>query len=113
MKCIFFCLSVKMESIDVSTGNASTNESTGFTVHDYVDVLEKQKHQYDAFFALKSWRPKPELHPEATKSITDKIINSPRMKDTIHQVFKYFVNSDYFLYYIIVFIFAASSRRPQ
>lgn len=58
----------------------------GFTVHDYVDVMEKQRHQYDTFFALKSWRPKPLLHPEATKSIADKILNSPRMKDTIFQV---------------------------
>lgn len=63
------------------------NASDVFTIHDYVDVLEKQKKQYDTFFALKAWKPKPVLHPETTRSLAEKIVNSPRMKDTIHQVY--------------------------
>ncbi|XP_059350786.1 dihydroxyacetone phosphate acyltransferase-like [Daphnia carinata] len=59
--------------------------SSRFTVKNYVDIVEKQKHQYDAFFCLKLWRPKPSLQPEATKFIIEKILNSPQMKDTIHQ----------------------------
>lgn len=61
-------------------------QTSDFIVHDYVDIMKKQKNQYDTFFALKSWRPKPVLHPETTKSVADKIISSPRMKDTIYQV---------------------------
>lgn len=93
-----------MASANIDTRHASTSESTGFTVHDYVDILEKQKRQYDAFFALKSWRPTPELHPETTKSITDKIINSPRMKDTIQQVLVFCFKMVFFVYFIHVLL---------
>lgn len=78
---IFF----KMEAhpLKIKNGRQTPIE---FTVNDYVDIVEKQRHQYDTFFALKSWRPKPFLHPETTKSIAEKILNSPRMKDTMFQV---------------------------
>lgn len=66
---------------------ASVHQSSSeFPVSDFVDIGAKQKRQYDILFALKSWRPKPVLYPETTKSITEKILASPRMKDTIFQV---------------------------
>lgn len=77
-----------MESIIENQKDVATAESR-FTVKDYVDIVEKQKYQFDAFFCLKFWRPKPNLHPEATKLIADSILESPRMKDIIHQVTEY------------------------
>ncbi|KAK4003010.1 dihydroxyacetone phosphate acyltransferase isoform X1 [Daphnia magna] len=72
--------------MDTATLEVTPAESSSrFTVKNYVDIVEKQKHQFDAFFCLKLWRPKPNLHPEATKMIIEKILNSPQMKDTIHQ----------------------------
>jgi hypothetical protein len=81
-----------MESFDFVQKDVGITESCPrFTVKDYVDVVEKQRHQFDAFFCLKLWRPKPNLHPEATKLIADSILESPQMKDTIHQVIKPFI----------------------
>ena len=74
-----------MESIIENQKDVATAESR-FTVKDYVDIVEKQKHQFDTFFCLKLWRPKPNLHPEATKLIADCLLESPQMKDVIHQV---------------------------
>lgn len=53
---------------------------------DFVDIIKEQKHQYDTCFSLKLWRPYPALSPEKTKFITEKIIQTPRMRDTILQV---------------------------
>ncbi len=79
-----------MESIDIAKKDImAATEPSRFTVKDYVDIVEKQKYQFDAFFCLKFWRPKPNLHPEATKLIADSILESPRMKDIIHQVTEY------------------------
>ncbi|XP_046442213.1 dihydroxyacetone phosphate acyltransferase-like isoform X2 [Daphnia pulex] len=75
-----------MESIDIEKKDMATTDPSRFTVKDYVDIVEKQKYQFDAFFCLKFWRPKPNLHPEATKFIADSILESPRMKDVIHQL---------------------------
>ena len=72
-----------------STSKKEEKQNDVFAYHEYIDIVEKQKHQFDSFFALKLWRPNPpHLHPEVTKAITDKILASPRMKDVINQVMK-------------------------
>jgi len=75
-----------MESNNTSTSKKEDKQNGVFAYHEYIDIVEKQKKQFDSFFALKLWRPNPVLHPEVTKAITDKILTSPRLKDVINQV---------------------------
>lgn len=104
--------------MDTATLEVTPAESSSrFTVKNYVDIVEKQKHQFDAFFCLKLWRPKPNLHPEATKMIIEKILNSPQMKDTIHQVSKVISDvlnhSTKYIVMLILCLSVVSSRRTQ
>lgn len=63
-----------------------TWKAINITPEDFFDMVEKQKHQFDTVFGLKRWRPVPELYPESTNSVIGKILDSPRVKETINQV---------------------------
>jgi len=69
-----------------NTKEGNTDDAKVLHADQFIDIVKNQKIQYDTLFSLKVWRPNPGLYPESTKSITDSILSSARVKDVVDQV---------------------------